>query len=134
VDNTDVKKKQLDKLQRRDSELKMLIKRVFEQNAIGVLDDSVFHDLLAEYRSEQKNNEALISNIQTDLTKSDRTQIEMMRLFGVIQSFHCPLAELTREILVALIDRIDIHEPEGPRCTRNRPQKYDIKFKFIHTD
>lgn len=131
-DDTDSQKKTLEKLKRRDAELKLLVKKVFEQNTLGVIDDATFSDLYEGYKAEQKASASGIAKLEAELAVTNKQEIERMRLYGIIESFHGQhLTELTRETLTALIERIDVHEPVGPKYMKDKPQTYYIKWRFL---
>jgi DNA invertase Pin-like site-specific DNA recombinase len=128
-DETNSKKKSLDKLIKRDTEIKELIRRVFEQNTLGMMDDDVFHDLYNGYCDEKKRNAEAISKLQDELKKNNSRQIEQMRLKGIIESFHDKITELDRPIITSLIEYIEVFEPTGKKYAKNR--KLNIKIKWL---
>ncbi|MDR3091310.1 MAG: hypothetical protein LBU36_03800 [Clostridiales bacterium] len=64
-DEVKTQKKQLVKLQARQSELEMLFRRIYEDNALGKLPDKRFAALSAEYEREQTEIESQIPELQT---------------------------------------------------------------------
>ena len=52
VEKDDSEQKQLARLKKREGELKILIRRVFEQSALGKIDDNTFADLYGSYQAE----------------------------------------------------------------------------------
>ncbi|GHU78182.1 recombinase [Clostridia bacterium] len=129
-EDTTSKKKSLKKLQVRDNELKRLIKRVFEQNTLGVIDDISFSELYNGYKEEQNTVTTDITKLETELNATNKREVERMRLFGVIESLHGNQTELTRELLTSLIERMEVHEPVGAPYEKNKPQQVDIKWRF----
>ena len=59
--------KELDKLKQRDSELDTIIKKLFEQNALGVIADERFISMSAEYEVEQKKVRSVLLNCKRSL-------------------------------------------------------------------
>ncbi|MDR1706165.1 MAG: recombinase family protein [Clostridiales bacterium] len=125
----DSSKRTLDRLKRRDGELKILIKRVFEQNALGKIDDGTFADLYNSYQSEQNDISAKIrdSEEKAALCKDKGANA---RLFAEAVSKYTDAEVLTREMVLDLVEKVVVHEPVGTRGPK-RHQKVDIYFRFI---
>ena len=126
---SDASTRTLDRLNRRDGELRILIKRVFEQNALGKIDDGTFAELYNGYQSEQKNITAKISELESKIATS-RDRSANARRFAEAMAKYTDAKELTREMLLDLIDRIVVHEAEGTRGSK-RHQEVDVYFRFF---
>jgi len=64
--------------------------------------------------------------LNSDSDESIDTQlfIEQIRKYGEAK-------ELTRAMLLSLVDRIEVHEPTGDRRTKNRQQKLVFHYRFV---
>jgi DNA invertase Pin-like site-specific DNA recombinase len=122
-------KKTLDRLKKRDGELKILIKRAFEQNALGKIDDCTFSELYGNYQGEQKDITAKIREAE-DAVVSFKDKGENARLFAATIAKYTEATELTREMVLDLIDRIVVYEATGTRGSK-RHQDVDVYFRFI---
>jgi DNA invertase Pin-like site-specific DNA recombinase len=125
----DTAKRTLDRLKRRDGELKILIKRVFEQNALGKIDDGTFTELYSGYQSEQKDIVEKITALENQVATS-RDKSANARLFAQAVAKYTDAKELTREMLLDLIDKIVVQEATGTRGSK-RHQQVDIFFRFV---
>jgi len=129
-DNSDdTSKRALDRLKKRDGELKILIKRVFEQNALGKIDDGTFAELYGGYQSEQRDIAAKINDLEIK-DAANRDTSANARLFAGTVAKYTDATELTREMMLDLIDRIVVHEATGTRGP-NRHQQVDVFFRFV---
>ena len=126
---SDTSKRTLDRLNKRDGELKILVKRVFEQNALGKIDDGTFAELYNGYQSEQKDIAAKINELESKVASS-RDKSANARLFAEAVTKYTDAKELTREMVLDLIDKIVVHEATGTRGSK-RHQKVDIHFRFV---
>jgi len=125
----DSSKRLLERLKRRDGELKILVKRVFEQNALGKIDDGTFAELYGGYQNEQKDIEVKIREAEEKTTAS-RDKGANARLFAETVAKYADAEDLTREMALDLIDRIVVQEATGTRGSK-RHQDVDVYFRFI---
>ena len=120
--------KPLEKLMQRDNELKILIKKVFEQNALGKISDSSFEDLYDFYHKEQKDVTAKIEDLRTKQILTEKNMYNSERFMSLINE-RTIITELTRETLLEYIEKIEIHEAAGIRG-KNRLQTIKIHYRF----
>ena len=119
--------KPLKKIMQRDNELKILIKKVFEQNALGKISDSSFEDLYDCYHKEQKDVAAKIEDLRTKQILAEKNMDNSERFMSLINEL-IYITELTRETLLQYIEKIEIHEATGVRG--NRLQIIKIHYRF----
>jgi hypothetical protein len=62
-------RKDLDKCKRRDGELDAIIKKLLEQNALGVISDERFRAMATDYEKEQKDLAAKMRELQARFDK-----------------------------------------------------------------
>ena len=121
--------KELDKLKQRDSELDTIIKKLFEQNALGVITDERFISMSAEYEVEQKKSAERIAELQVQLEKRDSEGNNTTKFLNAVRKYS-EIDELDAAVLNDLIDSIVVYNAEG-RSRKNRKQKVEINYKFI---
>ena len=116
------------KLRQRDNQLKVLIRRVFEQNAAGTISDDTFAELYGGYQVEQRDIAAKIDALEKKQTVQ-RDEAEQARRFLETVREHKQVSELTREILLDFVEQIVVQEGTGARGHRH--QEIDIIYRFI---
>ena len=129
VEKDDSEQKTLARLKRRDAELKILTKRVFEQNALGKIDDDTFANLYGGYNEEQKDLDAKIDTLERRLSEV-KSREARARQFAEAVAKYTGATELTQEMVTDLIEKVMAHEPVGTKM-QNRSQTIDIYFRFI---
>jgi DNA invertase Pin-like site-specific DNA recombinase len=122
-------KQEIEKIRARDSELDKIIKKLVEQNALGIMEDDRFAVLLAEYEAEGKASRSRISELQGVLSKR-RSEAENIRRFYELLGEYTELSELTAPILNDLIERIVVHSAVGEN--KERTQKVEIHYRFMN--
>ena len=122
-------KMSLEKLRRRDGELRAIIRKIVEQNALGVIDQVTFADLYNGYRAEQDALAARIKTVQSELSAPDVNQENVRRFVDVVQKYKS-VKELTREMLLDVIEKIVVYQPVGDWRRGNRQYKLDFHYRF----
>ncbi|MCL2224104.1 MAG: recombinase family protein [Defluviitaleaceae bacterium] len=128
VEGDDTEQKMLAKLKKRDVEIKMLTKRVFEQNAHGKIDDNTFADLYSGYQSEQKDVAGKIEALEKQM-REVRNREENARKFAAMIAEYTDATELNREMVSNIFEKVVAYQPEGRGKTRQ--QRIDFYFRFI---
>jgi len=121
---------ELDKNQKRCRELDLLIQKLFEQNANGVLSNDRFVTLSGTYETEQKILKTKINDLQNRLLEQENSVQGIMRFFNLVRRY-TEVTELNTEIVNDLIDTIVVHAPENKQKKLNRRQKVEVNFRFI---
>ena len=121
--------KELDQHKQRSDELDTIIKKLFEQNAFGVISDERFLSMSADYEREQKDLTARIAELKTQLEKRDAESSNTTKFLHAVRKYS-NITELTASILNDLIDSIVVYNAEG-RSRKNRVQRVEINYKFI---
>ena len=119
-------KKELEKAIARSGELDTIIKRLFEQNALGVIPDDRFATLFGEYTAEQKDLQTNIDALKAQLDRQNSEAENAEQFYGLIQKY-TNIEKLTAEIVTELIDHIVIHDSDG--CRVQRRQKVDVFYR-----
>lgn len=123
-------RRELEKLIFRRDELDVIIRRLFEQNALGVVADERFISMSATYEEEQAAIKNRIAELQIQMNEKS-SQIANTEKFLTTINRYIGIRELNRGILNELIDRIDVHTGEGKRDKRR--QLVEIRWRFLGT-
>ena len=121
--------RELDKTRKRDNELKTIIKKLFEKNALGDLTDEQFAELSAGYNSEQEEIKSRLAELQKMLDEQNAASDNTIKFLNIVRKY-ADVRELDANILNDLIDSIVIYNAEG-KNRKNRVQQVDINYKFI---
>ena len=121
--------KELVKLRKRDSELDIIIKKLFEQNALGVVSDERFATMAVGYEAEQKEVRAKTTQLQNQLDEQEAANDNTMKFLDIVGKY-ADIQELDANILNDLIDSIVVYNAENGR-TKYRTQRVDINYRFI---
>jgi hypothetical protein len=122
-------KRALERYTKRGQELKALIKKVFEQNALGNLDNNTFVELCGGYQAEQREITDKIAECESRISDT-RYMEDNARRFAEATAKYTGAEELTREMLLDLVEKVVVHEANGKIGTM-REQTVDIYFRFI---
>lgn len=123
-------KKELDKFRQRSGELDIIIKKLFEQNALGAISDERFVSMSSDYEKEQKELTAKIAELHAQLEKRDQDGSNAIKFLNAVRKYS-EITELTAGILNDLIDSIVVYDAEGRCMKKNRVQRVEISYKFI---
>lgn len=121
--------KELEKLQKRNAELDAIIKKLFEQNALGVISDERFISMSAGYEAEQTELKTKIAGLQNQLDEQETANGNTEKFLNAVRKYS-EITELNAAILNDLIDSIVIYNAEG-KSRNNRKQRVEINYKFI---
>jgi DNA invertase Pin-like site-specific DNA recombinase len=110
------------------SEINRIVKKLLEQNALGVISDERFAELSADYEKECLSVKAAISQLSERLKNANSRNNNAEKLQVTIDKY-LDISELTADVIIDLIDKIIIYEPEGKGS--NRRQKIEIVYRFI---
>ena len=107
----DKKRKELYALTARDRELDWLFSRMYEDNAAGKIDDDRFVKLSMQYTEEQKEIEAKIAAISTELDRQDERTTNADTFINNVKK-HTRAKKLSEYMLNELIERIEVHQSQ----------------------
>jgi uncharacterized membrane-anchored protein YhcB (DUF1043 family) len=134
TDKTDVRenilRKELDKARNRFDELETIIKRLFEQNALGVIPDDRFASVFADYSAEQKGLQTKLDDLKMRLNKQKSDTENAAEFFELIQKY-TNIDKLTDEIIADVIDHIVVHKSTGKFSTRRQTVEIFYRFEAI---
>ncbi|MDR0492160.1 MAG: recombinase family protein [Nitrososphaerota archaeon] len=118
----------LEKYRGRAVELDVIIKRLFEQSALGSLTESRFSTLSREYEKEQTELQNKIAETQQKAMKQKSDKENAAQFYDIVHKY-TNIEELTVSILHELIDHITIHNAVG--TGKNRTQTVEIFYRFV---
>ena len=100
---------ELGKAETRHSDLDMIIKRLFEQSVSGMVTESRYQKLNAEYEAEQAALETRIGEIRNELGTIHQNRRDSSAWLDAIKGY-ADIRELDRIVLSELIDKITVGE------------------------
>jgi DNA invertase Pin-like site-specific DNA recombinase len=127
--NLKAQKKRLAYCERRSVDLDRLIKKLFEEHALGNLNGKRFDLLCSEYEKEQADIEAESATLRAGVD-SAIDSAERIENFLKLTRRYRDFSELTVPMLNEFIERIIVHERDDKWC-RHTEQQVDIYLNFI---
>ena len=119
-------RKELDKAQSRISELNILFRKLYEDNALGKLSDEQFAFLTSGYDEEKKTLTRRIAELSQEIDNATERSADVKRFVALVRKYTA-ITELTYENVHEFIDRILIHELDKETNTR----KIEIFYSFV---
>jgi len=126
-------KKELSKAQKRCNELDILIKKLYEANALGKLPDEHFNKIFADYDTEQKQLNESIAELTASVNSANDEKNNADKFLKIIRKY-TDVTELTASMANEFIEKIIVHEAikaNGTKGRGERKQKVDIYFNFV---
>jgi len=121
-------KKRIAKEQKRVAELHTLIRRIYEDNVSGKLNDKRFELLSAEYEQEQAELEKSIIQLQTELDSFNADSARADQFISLARKYK-DFDELTPMMIGEFIEKIIVFE--GDWSSGEREQDVDVYLNFI---
>jgi DNA invertase Pin-like site-specific DNA recombinase len=117
---------ELRKLLKRQEDITILVKKMFEKYINDKITESKFYELDTIYDLEKQEIQESIKLIEDEINKIN-LQINDISTFYMMISKYNEIKDLTREDIVKLIDRIIIEERKGS----NKKRLVEVYFKLI---
>lgn len=118
----------LKKREKRISELDMLLKKVYEDNAMGKLPDRRYEMLSSDYEKEQQELEISMQEMREKIAQfeddTDRTEEFLSLVYK-----YTDIRELTAPIINEFVDKVLVHKAE--RIDGERVQEIEVYLNFI---
>ena len=124
-----VKTNELAKLEKRNTELNTLFKRLYEDNVLGKITNEQFRMLSDGYNAEQREIQEQIPKLQAEIEELKAASTNVDKFIDVANKY-TDLKELTPEVLRVFIAKIVIHEREC-KWSKASEQQIDIYFRYI---
>ena len=128
AEKLEASRKQLERNERRISELKRLFIKIYEDNAKGKLNDERFDMLSQSYETEQKHLEAEVIALRQEIEVQER-QNENIEKFIRKADKHVGIEEIDPSMLRELIQAIYVEAPD--KSSGKRRQNIHIKYDGI---
>ena len=128
AEKLEASRKQLERNERRISELKRLFIKIYEDNAKGKLNDERFDMLSQSYETEQKQLEAEVIALRQEIEVQER-QNENIEKFIRKADKHVGIEEIDPSMLRELIQAIYVEAPD--KSSGKRRQNIHIKYDGI---
>lgn len=122
-------KAKIEKNIKRKAELVKMFSKLYEDWAGGKISEQNFDLMVDKIQKEQSEVDATIEMLSREDIASDEEH-NISRFESIVKNIKAP-KKLTRELVNALIDRIEIHESDGEKGARNKTQKIEIYYKFV---
>ena len=121
--------KELDAMWKRDGELSMLFKRLYENHALGRVTAEQFRMLSGDYNAEQKTLEDAIPEKEARLEKLKASAANVDTFIEKAKRYTA-IDELTPELLRLFIQRIEVGE-RSKKYSRSASQSVRIIYRDI---
>ena len=122
-------KLEYDKAIRRLNEVEVIIKKLYEDNAIGRISNERFDTFLADYEKEQSQLKLHITEFNVIINSENEKSDNVSRFLRFIRKY-TEVSELTSEIVREFIDKVVVYHHNG-RWGKKREQQVDIYYNFI---
>jgi len=116
------------KNEKRITELDMLFRKTYEDNAVGKLSDERFAQLSGAYESEQADLKQQNAILQSEVDSFDADSAKADRFIELVHKY-TDFTELTASMINEFVDKVLIYE--GDKSSGKRVQRIDIYFNFI---
>ena len=114
--------------EKRYAELDILLKKVYEDNALGRLPDKRYEMLSAGYEKEQAELEQSIKACREQLTQYDEDTARTEEFLALVHKY-TDITELTPVIINEFVDKILVHKAE--KIDGERVMEIEIYLNFI---
>lgn len=114
--------------EKRYAELDILLKKVYEDNALGRLPDKRYEMLSAGYEKEQAELEQSIKACREQLTQCDEDTDRTEEFLALVHKY-TDITELTPVIINEFVDKILVHKAE--KIDGERVMEIEIYLNFI---
>ena len=114
--------------EKRYAELDILLKKVYEDNALGRLPDKRYEMLSAGYEKEQAELEQSIKACREQLTQYDEDTDRTEKFLALVHKY-TDITELTPVIINEFVDKILVHKVE--KIDGERVMEIEIYLNFI---
>lgn len=119
---------QLEETQKRIGEIDLFIRNLYEDKVQGNITQEIFANLSANYAEEKSQLNNQITELLKGMAEQKHRSQKINNLYAAVEKYE-QIDELTPEILVDFIDRVEVHEREDyPVRHRYFPRKIEVFF------
>lgn len=112
----------------RQEELNAILRKLYEDNALGRITDDRYDELAASYENERKRLKERVSTLEASINSVAEDNANLERFISTLK-YYINLEELTPEILHSFVDRIEVGEKV--RNGKSKTQAVKIIYNFI---
>ena len=129
-DDTQIKalSSELERLTDRLTELDRILKRLYEDNINGKINDTMFNKFLVDYEKEQSDVQAKISQTEQQIKEIQSSQRDTNSWIKLIQNY-TRIKKLDRTVLSELVDKITVGEAKI--VDGNKVTDVTIYYRFV---
>ena len=120
---------ELGKLEKRNGELNILFKKLYEDNVLGRVTNEQFRMLSDIYNQEQREIKETVPKLQERIEELKAQAANVEKFLAIVRKY-TDLQELNAEILRTFIAKIVIHE-RTQKWSTSAEQQIDIYFRYI---
>lgn len=120
---------ELGKLEKRNGELNMLFKKLYEDNVLGRVTNEQFRMLSDIYNQEQREIKETVPKLQERIEELKAQATNVEKFLAIVRKY-TDLQELNAEILRTFVSKIVIHE-RTQKWSTSAEQQIDIYFRYI---
>lgn len=121
-------KKEKEKLNHREPELQAILRKLYEDNALGKISDEQYVTLSRDFNDEQKHNKERLKVLDDIISQETEKQDNTAKFLELVREY-TDIKELTKPILNELIDKVVVYDAE--KIEGNRVQRIDIYYRFL---
>lgn len=129
LENENSEKEELEAAHKRIEELNFMLKKLYEDNLNGKINDRQFSFLSSQYDSEVSSLEKRMEELTMSVVEEKSDKANPRKFISLVKKY-TNITELTDEMLFEFIDKIVVHTVTGGR-TIYRQQRIDIHFNFL---
>ena len=122
------KRRELEKMEKRITELDTLFLRIYEDNVSGKLSDERFELMSKTYEAEQAEKKLLAQTLRIELDETKQKTDELEKFISKVKKI-TGVKELTPELVHEFISKIVVHAPY--RKDKRRHQAIDIYYSGV---
>ena len=130
VSTTEMYLADIEKTKKEIERKKKIKKKVFEEFAEGNLTSEEYIEYRESYAKEEKELQLKLSNLEQQVAKrKDKGALELPWINHLLE--HKEVKELTREIVVQMVDEILIFDDKRIKITYNFTKEYENLLKIV---
>jgi len=122
------KTNELGKLEKRNTELNALFKRLYEDNLEGKITDERFAKMTANYEAEQHTLELSVAELRTAISAEKETALNADHFLSLVRKY-TEIPELTAEIIREFVEKVYVYKAE--KIDGHRVQRIKIIYNCI---
>lgn len=120
--------KEKEKLKHRETELQVILRKLYEDNALGKISDEQFIALSKDFTTEQKQIKEQLKALEDTFSQVAEKQENTAKFLELVREY-TDVQELTKQILNELIDKVVVFDAE--KAWGDWVQRIDIYYRFI---